>query len=321
MNRPAATPTPRQRTGIRSGGMSAWLRAHMAASRITLEQFARQPLAHGLTIAVLAVAMALPFGLYVIAANVERLIAGWDDKDARISVFLKLDVDDIRAATIANSLAGMPEVATTQLITRQQALEEYQTHTDFGEALVALGANPLPAVIVVEPADGADLKALRDHIQRFPEIDAVKADMEWARRIAAITAFVKRLIRIMSILLAAGVLFVAGNAIRTAVAQRREEIEVFKLLGATDAYIRRPFLYAGLFYGLFAGLLACVIVSLTIYWISRSTQPLLALYESSFRVASISLQDSLGVILLASVLGLIAALWTAIYHVQRIDVR
>ena len=133
--------------------------------------------------------------------------------------------------------------------------------------------------------------------------------------------FVVLIATIMAILLAAGVLFVAGNAIRTAVAQRRDEIEVFKLLGATDAYIRRPFLYTGLFYGLFAGLLACAIVSLTIYWISLSAQPLVEAYESSYRIAGISIRDGVSVVLLSSALGLIAALWAAIYHVRRIEVR
>lgn len=321
MTRPAAKVTPRQRRGIGAGGFGAWLRAHRAAIAATLQQFARQPLAHALTIAVLAVTLALPTGLYVVLANVERLTAAWDTNQTRMSVFLKATVDDAQAQRLAASVSGGAGIANVRVVTRAEALDEYRAYSGFSEAIDAIGGNPLPAVLVIDPADGADLQAIVARLRSQPEVDTLKFDMEWVQRLQAMTALGQRAVRVIAGVLAVAVLLIAGNAIRVAVAQRREEIEVYKLVGATDAYIRRPFLYTGWLYGALAGLIACGVVAAMLAGVRAPARQLAQLYQSAFELNGLSWPAILAVMLAAGFIGLLGAWWTAAHHIRRIDVR
>jgi cell division transport system permease protein len=321
MSRAAATVTPRERSSLGTGGIGAWLRAHRAAIATTLQQFARQPVTHLLTIIVLATALAMPLGMYVLLQNLDRLLQGWGAQDTEMSVFLRDNVDDATAARLANGLANQPGVAGTRLIDRQAALEEYRTASGFGEAIAALGSNPLPAVIVVRPADGSAVATLVAQLEALPEVDSVKADLEWVQRLQGMSTLARRLVSVIGAALALAVLFIAGNAIRSAVAQRREEIEVYKLVGATDAYIRRPFLYTGLFYGVLGALLASIVIAGIVLAVARPVRELAALYQSQYALDALSLRDVMLVALAAGALGLIGAWWSAAHHVRQIEVR
>lgn len=321
MNRAAATVTPRERSSLGTGGIGAWLRAHRAAIVATLQQFSRQPLMHLLTIIVLATALAMPLGMYVLLQNLDRLLQGWGGQDTEVSVFLRDTVDDVAAARLANGVAQLPGVADTRLIDRQQALEEYRTVSGFGEAIAALGTNPLPAVIVVRPTDATVIPTLTAQLRALPEADAVKADLEWVERLQAMSALARRMVQVIGVALALAVLFIAGNAIRGAVAQRREEIEVYKLVGATDAFIRRPFLYTGLLYGIFGALLACVVVAGVVVAIERPVRELAATYQSGYSLVALAPRDIIAVAVIAGILGLVGAWWSAAHHIRRIEVR
>lgn len=321
MTRAAAKVTPRQRSSIGAGGLSAWLRAHRAAIAATLQQFARQPLAQGLTIAVLAVTLALPIGLYVVLANVARLTEAWDTNQTRMSVFLKTNVDDAQARRLAASLGGSAGIANVRVITRAEALDEYRAYSGFNEAIDAIGGNPLPAVLVIDPAEGADLQAIVGRLRSHPEVDTLKFDMEWVQRLQAMTALGQRAVRVIAGVLAVAVLLIAGNAIRVAVAQRREEIEVYKLVGATDAYIRRPFLYTGWLYGALAGLLACGMVAAMLAAVRTPVRRLAQLYQSAFELSDLAWPAILVVMVAAGLVGLLGAWCTAAHHIRRIDVR
>jgi cell division transport system permease protein len=321
VTRPAAKITPRQRSGIGAGGLRAWLRAHRAAIAGTLQQLARQPLAHALTVAVLAVTLSLPIGLYVFIANVERLTEEWDTAETRMSVFLKTSIDDAQAQRLAAAVSGTAGIANVRVITRSEALDEYRAYSGFNDAIAAIGGNPLPAVLVVDPVDGADLQAIVARLRAQPEVDTLKFDMEWVQRLQAMTALGQRAVRVVAGVLAVAVLLIAGNAIRVAVAQRREEIEVYKLVGATDAYIRRPFLYTGWLYGALAGLLACGIVTATLAGVRDPARHLAQLYQSAFELKGLSWASIVAVMIAAGLIGLIGAWWTAAHHIRRIDVR
>ncbi|MCG3201970.1 MAG: Cell division protein FtsX [Gammaproteobacteria bacterium] len=321
MTRPAAKVTPRQRSGIGAGGLGAWLRAHRAAIAATLQQFARQPLAHGLTVAVLAVTLALPIGLYVVLANVARLTEAWDTNQTRMSVFLKTNVDDAQARRLAASVSGSAGIANVRVISRAEALDEYRAYSGFNEAIDAIGGNPLPAVLVIDPGEGADLQAIVARLRSRPEVDTLKFDMEWVQRLQAMTALGQRAVRVIAGVLAVAVLLIAGNAIRVAVAQRREEIEVYKLVGATDAYIRRPFLYTGWLYGALAGLLACGGVAAMLAAVRAPARRLAQLYQSAFELNDLAWPAILVVMVAAGFVGLLGAWWTAAHHIRRIDVR
>jgi cell division transport system permease protein len=321
MSRAAATVTPRERSSIGTGGIGAWLRAHRAALIATLQQFVRQPLSHLLTITVLATALAMPMGLYVMLQNIDQLLRDWGANETQLSVFLRDSVDDAGAAQVANSIARLPGVGSARLIDRRQALEEYSASSGFGEAIAALGANPLPAVVVVTPAGAGEMSMLAAQLQGLPEVESVKVDLEWVQRLRAMSSLARRMVQVIGIALALAVLFIAGNAIRVAVAQRREEIEVYKLVGATDAYIRRPFLYTGLFYGVLGALLASMIVAAIVMAVERPVRELAALYQSQYALDALSVTDVLTIAAGAGLLGLLGAWWTAAHHVRQIEVR
>jgi cell division transport system permease protein len=305
----------------RGAGLRAWLRAHGNAITNVLQQLARTPLAHALTVAVLGIALALPLGLYVILHNVERLGEGWDMHTARMSLYLKTTVDDAGAARLANTIAATPGVANVQLISREEALDEYRAYSGFADALAALGGNPLPAVLLVDPAAGANLQGLVAQLRALPELDTLKFDMEWVQRLRAITALAERAVQVIAAVLAVAVLLVAGNAIRVAVAQRREEIEICKLCGATDAYIRRPFLYTGFLYGAVGGLLACAVVLAALAALVAPVARLAELYQSTFAPTGLSWRATVAVALAGGVLGLVGAWWTAAHHIRSIEVK
>ncbi|MFO1436603.1 MAG: permease-like cell division protein FtsX [Gammaproteobacteria bacterium] len=321
MTRAAATVTPRQRSSLGTGGVGAWLRAHRAAIGSTLQQFGRQPLSHILTIAVLATTLILPIALFVLLHNTDKLLDGWNTHQARMSAYLRTSVDDAAAARIANTIAGISGVASAQLISREQALEEYRNASGFGEAIAALGANPLPATVIVEPAPKANLQTLLAQLRALPEVESVSFDLQWVQRLQALTDLARRVFHVLAIGIAMAVLFVASNAIRIAVAQHQEEIEIYKLVGATDAYIRRPFLYAGVIYGILGALIASTIVAALIFAVQPQVRELAQLYGSNYFLTSLDWREIGFVAASAALLGLISAWLTASHHIRQIAVR
>jgi cell division transport system permease protein len=321
MTRAAATVTPRQRSSLGTGGIGAWLRAHRAAIAATIHQFGRQPLSQLLTIAVLATTLTLPIGLFVLLHNADQLLNGWNTHQARMSAYLRTSVDDTAAARVANAIAGTAGVASAQLITREQALEEYRNSSGFGEAIAVLGANPLPATVIVEPAPQTDLQALLTQLRALPEVESVSFDLQWVQRLQAISALARRAFHLLAVGIALAVIFVASNAIRIAVAQHHEEIEIYKLVGATDAYIRRPFLYAGLIYGILGALIASAVVAGVIFVMQHQVRELAYLYGSNYALSSLDWRAVGIVAACAALLGLVSAWLTASHHIRQIAVR
>jgi len=270
---------------------------------------------------VIAVALALPLGLYVLLNNIQAVSEGWDTQTSRVSLYLKTSIDDVSAARLANSLGSQPGVAKIQLITREEALKEYREQSGFGDTLAALGENPLPAVILLDPVAGADVEALAAQLRGLAEVEMVKLDLEWLQRLQAITTLAQRAVQVIATVLGFAVLIVAGNAIRIAVAQRRDEIEIVKLFGATDAFVRRPFLYSGFLYGALGGLVACGIVALALGALADPVRRLASLYEGAYALKGLSWQATIAVTLASGLLGLMGAWWTAAYHVRQIDVK
>lgn len=316
-----AQPRPGTRGGIR-GRLAGWATRHAQVSLATLGELSRAPLATLMTILLIGISLALPTALYLVVENGRAIVAGWE-RSAQISVFLWPEVDDAGAQGLAESLRGWAEVGTVAVLGRSQALEEYKALAGVAGSLEALGSNPLPAVLLVQPADGFEaqggLDRLVERLATLAETDAAQFDQQWVRRLQAIVALVQRGVLVLAGLLGLGVLLAVANTTRLAIQGHRAEIEIMKLFGATDAFVRRPFLYTGLWYGLLGAAVAWLLLGVAKAGLQGPLERLALLYNGAYRPEGFELRDVLGILGLGGGLGLIGA-WVAVgRHLKGIE--
>jgi cell division transport system permease protein len=276
-----------------------WFDHHLYSFVASLGRVARRPWATVLTVGVMAVALALPLGLWLVLGNVERF-AGNVQQARAISVFLKPAVDVAQAQALAATLRGRGDIDKVELHTPQQGLEELRAG-GLGEAIDAVGDNPLPSLLVVTPK--GDEALLASSLQQLPEADLVQHDAVWRQRLDGWLRFGGRVALVLAALLGLGALLVVGNTVRLDIQSRREEIGVQQLLGATDGFIRRPFLYLGAWYGLAAGAFAIGLLTLAAIALRAPLAELASSYGSRFMLTGFDLPTALVVILGAAVLG------------------
>jgi cell division transport system permease protein len=297
---------------------------HLQALLGSLGRLARSPLATLLTVFVIALALALPAALRVFVGNAQAATGNFASA-VDVSVYLKTDVPLAKAQQLAQAARQRPDVAEVTLIPADKGLEDFRTYSGFGDALAALKENPLPHVLHIRPKaqDGspATLESLRRYFGAWPEVDVVQVDAEWVNRFNAMLDVLRRLLVIAAVLLGIGVLAVIGNTIRLEIQGRRAEIEVTKLVGGSNAYVRRPFLYTGVLYGAGGALLAWGIVALAVLVLADSVGRLAHLYGSHFALQGLALAD-VGVLLGAGVvLGWLGAWISAARHLKSIEPR
>jgi len=276
---------------------------HLQVLFYSLGQLARSPFASFMSLVVIGISLALPAGLYVSLDNMQRLSAGWGGT-AQISVFLKSAVSDAEARKLADKLQARGQINKVQYITPEQALDEFKTHSGFGSALDALPGNPLPGVLIVEPDAGTEqLAALVDELNTHRYVDMAQLDMQWVKRLQRILDIAQRGVGLLGLLLAIGVVLTTSNTIRLAILNRRQEIEIMKLIGATNAFIRRPFLYSGLFYGLFGAIIAWLLITGGQLALSGPVSQLASLYGSSYVLSGLGGLASLALVGTGALLG------------------
>lgn len=329
-NRLRATPDPRTAkpsganvmaisTGTR---LKAWRRHHVAMAFDSLGRLLATPFASLMTWAVIAIALSLPVALYVFLNNAQLVSSNWDGS-AQISLYLQDRVQDDAGRRLAQQLQLRPEVAETRYLSREQTLAEFKEFSGFGEALNYLDDNPLPAVIVLRPAvTGVEAQQLLvQQLQALPEVVEAQLDLAWVKRLFHIMQLGQRMITALGLLLGLAVLLVVGNTIRLAIENRRQEIVVVKLIGATDAFVRRPFLYTGIWYGLGGGLLAWLLINVSLFWLDGPVRSLASAYASDFSLIGLNLHDSLLLLLGSTLLGWMGA-WIAVgRHLGKIEPR
>lgn len=291
-----------------------WLLRHAQMSLSSLGRLSRSPVSTLMTAAVIGIALALPSGLHLLVGNVRALSGSWDGT-ASISLFLTEAVSDEQAEAVRRQVALRADVSDTRLIGRAQALEEFRRLSGFGEAIELLDRNPLPAVVIVRPAatvQGADaVGRLASELQAYREIELAQVDLQWVERLGAITRTIERGVLILAGLLSGAVLLIVGNTIRLEIQNRHGEIEIVKLVGGTNAFIRRPFLYEGIWYGLLGAAVALALVLSSLSLLDGPVQRLAGLYESDFSLALIDPLSLLGVLFGGPLLGLGGA-WLAV---------
>lgn len=290
-----------------------WLTRHAQNAIGALGTLSRNPVATALTVTVIGIALALPAALGVLVQSGRALAGGWADvRD--FSVYMAPGVAVDRAESLAKELRGNSGVASVRLIAAEAAAAELGKDPGFAGALSALESNPLPHTLVVRPAaalDGAALGALGAEIGKAPGVDVVKLDLQWVERLNAVLDFLRRLGIMIGGLLIAAVVIVVGNTIRLDIQNRSAEIEVAKLLGATDAFVRRPFLYLGLWYGVLGGVVAVLILLAGLGALGGPITRLAGLYGSSFELGQAS-GSSILVVLAGGILAGWGGAWLAV---------
>lgn len=287
-----------------SSSMGAWFDHHVYSVVASLGRIARRPWATLLTVGVMAVALALPLGLWLVLGNLDRF-SGSVRQSREISVFLKPTVDATRAGALAGELRGRGDIAKVTLKTPDQGLAELRVRGGLGEAIDALGENPLPSVLVVVPRGDETLAAAS--LQTLPEADLVQHDALWRQRLDGWLRFGNRIAWVLAALLGLGALLVVGNTVRLDIQSRREEIGVLQLLGASDGFIRRPFLYLGAWYGLAAGAFAIALLTLAALALRAPIAELAASYGSGFVLRGFDPLAALAVVGGATLLGWLGA--------------
>jgi cell division transport system permease protein len=285
-----------------------------------LTRLAGQPFASVLTILVIATALALPAGLRVAVNNANAVSASWQGA-ADFTVYLKMSVSEETARRTARTIEERADVAGVTLVDRDTALAEFRAQSGFGEALDALDGNPLPHALVVHPASGlaTDVEALASAIAALPEAELVQVDTAWVTRLRAMLDLARRLVDFATVLLALAVAIVVGNTIRLEINNRSVEIEVTKLVGGTDGFIRRPFLYLGLCYGLAGAIVAWLVVELGLLLLGPPVRSLAALYGSSFSLRGLSPPESGILVAGGAFLGWAGAGLAAARHLRAIE--
>jgi cell division transport system permease protein len=302
--------------------IEAWLARHAQTLIGSLGRLVRHPLATAMTVAVIAVALALPLFLAVLLQNTRTATANWNQA-FELSVYLTQKADADRANALARQLRARPDVAAVRVITADQALAEFRTSSGFGKALDALEGNPLPNTLIVTPTLAASTPestvALKTSIETLGDVDAVQLDTEWVQRLNAMLDVMRRVLWLTAGLLGLSVVLVVGNTIRLDILNRRDEIEVMKLVGATDGFARRPFLYSGVWYGLGGGIGAVVVVAIAVAVLSRPLGRLAALYGSQFQLTGLRFGFVVRILGLSVALGWLGSWIAATRHIRAVE--
>jgi cell division transport system permease protein len=302
--------------------MKAYLLRHVQTLLGACGRIAAQPIASVMTMGVIAIAIALPLTLYVFLQNAQSAAAGWSAA-FEISVYLDKAATGARAEAIAATLRGREDVVAVRVISPAAALAEFREYSGLGAALDALPVNPLPTTLIVTPSVAASttqrLAALHSAIAALSDVAGVELDTEWVERLLAILALLRRVVLVTGGLLGAGVILIVGNTIRLDILNRRAEIEVVKLVGGSDGFARRPFLYTGLFYGIGGGIAAVGLVGLATAFIATPVARVAGLYGSHFEFAGLEWSNAAQVLLLAGALGWAGSWIAASQHIRGIN--
>ena len=291
-----------------------YLLRHLQVMLFSLGRLWRQPIASLMTITVIGIALSLPAGLYVLLQNVNSISDQWDGA-SQITLFLQKNTSDKQASQLNNELQAWPEISNSSYQTAEQSLAEFRQISGLGTVLDSLVENPLPAIIIITPQDeklSTDaIEKLLTRFKKLAQVEQVQLDMEWLQRLRSISAMMQRGITILGILLSLSVLLVIGNTIRLAILNRQSEIRVMKLVGATNAFIRRPFLYTGFWYGTLGGLLAWFTIIFTFGLLNGPINELASLYDSQFSLQWLSGMLSITLPFIGLALGILGA-WLAV---------
>ena len=303
-----------------AGQGRSWLRHHKTTARESYKRLWQTPIPTLMTLAVLAIALALPALMYVGLKNVYQLSGEWKG-DPKISLYLQTELSDEQAEAFSQKMLLRQDLIAVELVTKDQGLLEFQAMSEFSDVLEFLDSNPLPAVVVIQAKDDRKeaLLALQQELSQLKEVDQAVLDMIWVERLAAFVELANRLVLVLGCLLAFSVLLVVGNTIRLSIENRKDEIQVAKLVGATDSWVQRPFIYTGFWFGLLGTVIAWLFVQISLLLVSEPVTEIASLYQSGFDLQGLGFGDTLLLIISGILLGLLGAKLAVSRHLRDIE--
>lgn len=300
----------------------SYLVHHRKVARDSAERLWRTPVASLMTWTVMGVALALPVALLLLLTSLQGVSAGWESS-ARITAYLKQDVTLEAANALRTEAAADSRVLEVELIDKDAALAEFRASSGLDDALDYLEGNPLPHTLLVTPDEASrsagGVETLVTRLEGLDGVERVQVDLGWLQRLNAMTDLLARAVWALAILLAAAVVLVIGNTVRLAIESRRDEILVAKMVGGTDAFVRRPFLYTGAWFGLGGGVVAWILLQVSLWWLSGPVERLAGLYRSDFSLNGLTFDGVLALLIVAMLLGWLGA-WVAVKrHLDAIE--
>ncbi|ERK16066.1 Cell division protein FtsX [Pantoea sp. AS-PWVM4] len=315
------TPAPKAKQPSKSKALKGgWQEQWRYALRGTLSDMWRQPLATLLTVMVIAISLTLPSVCYMVWKNVSQAATQWYPAP-QLTVYLSKTLDDTAAENVTAQLKQLDGVKNVDYLTREEALNEFRNWSGFGGAMDMLEQNPLPAVAIITPNlnfQSADtLASLRDRVSKVQGVDEVRMDDSWFARLAALSGLVGQIAEIIGLLMVIAVFLVIGNSVRLSIFARRDTINVQKLLGATDGFILRPFLYGGAMLGLSGAVLSLILSEVLVLRLQSVVAQVAQVFGTSFDLEGFSWDEALLLLLIAAIIGWIAAWLATVQHLRR----
>ena len=305
-----------------SAKVTARLIRHVQQAIGSLGDLWRTPFTSIMTVLVLGISLTLPATLHLFVKNAKTITEQWDTA-SEISLFLKLSVTEKSAKNLIHRIELYPEVSKVTYISAQQALIEFKILSGFGQALEYLDKNPLPATLLVTPTKRASQTQAAGELllklEKEREVQQGKLDLEWLSRLEAIAKLIEDIVVGIGALLCLSVVLIIGNTIRLAILNQKDAIAVMKLVGATDSFIQRPFLYVGAWYGILGGIVSWVCVALLANYLSGALSELTDLYHSNFTINGLSFSEAITLIFFAVVLGLTGSYISVRKHIRSIE--
>ena len=298
----------------------AWMSHHQRVCLSTLAELLGNPFASLMTWLAIGIALGLPLILYVVLQNVSSISGDWGGKP-RVTLYLAQEVTLEAGQALAREIEQRADIDETEFVSSTSALQEFQRKSGFGDVLSSLDRNPLPHVIEVVPAnpDPIDLGKLVSVWKANLLVGNVSVDLQWLERLFALLIFAERLVTALAIVLGLGVMLIMGNTIRLAIENRRQEIEVIKLVGGTDAFVRRPFLYLGFWYGLGGAVTAFFLLQTSLYFLSTPVEMLAQSYRDDFALQGPGFLGNLLLLVAGSILGIIGSVLAVSRHLADIE--
>ncbi len=295
---------------------------HIGVLHTVLRRMFASKLAGFLNILVTGIALSLPAGMYVLLQNAQGLVAQLSGTP-QISLFLTMDAKAEEVDKLRKQLAQHPAIDRIEFVARAQALEQLKQSTGLADVIGGLEKNPLPDAFVVypKPGEAQSLEELRDELAKLPKVEQAQLDSAWAYKLEALLKFGRLAVLILASLLSLALIAITFNTIRLQILTQRDEIEVAKLIGATNGFIRRPFLYFGATQGLLGGIAAWLIIAASLLLLNRQLGALSQLYASQFALHPLSIGDSLSLLLFSVYLGWLGAWLSVARHLSQIEPR
>lgn len=299
---------------------SNFFAVHLSQARLSLREFWQRPLGNALTLAVIAMALAMPASLYLLGKNLSAASANVTSP-SQVSVFLRERTPEARVMILKDQIERMPEVEKVVYISPQQGLEDLSQYSGFEQALTLLDDYALPGVLVMTPIndDREALNQLLAKVKNEQDISDIRLDEDWLTRLDAIKSLVNGIVVTLALLMLGSVFLIVGNTLRFNVLANKEEIQTMKLIGATDSFILRPYLYSGVWFGFLGASIAWVLTAIITVLFNSSVEQLALLYDSPFRLVGLSWDESLLLVMVGTFLGCLAAKISAQRHMKDIE--